>query len=155
MKKTNVYFFHSVSCSLKSLITGFFLLVFTALAFHGSAQNYVPPTFTDVLPPLVTKARALEIAAQELAKQEAIIRTYPPNTSDPHDHALDPPRELYNGLNFIIVESAEPAFDLPQILGLLYGFMHTDNDGTTTRSYGFYTKSWNKYYTEIVNKLKR
>ena len=152
MKKTNVYSLHSVSWSFKSLITGGFLLVFMALANLGTAQ-YTPPTPADVLPPLKSKDASVEIAKGESQKLIDFIHSIP-NYTDPNNHATDAPRIKYNAWQFIILQAAEPTFDMPGILALLYPEMHTAPDGTATHAYGFYAKSWNSDYTEIVNKLK-
>jgi len=153
MKKTNVYFSHSVSWSFKSLLTGVFLLGFMALANLGTAQ-LAAPTPADILPPLVSKSEALKIAQDNSDKLIAFIHTIP-NMMDPNNKAVDAPRALYNAWQFIINEIAEPTFDMPLILAQLYGIMHTQDDGTATHSYGFYAKSWSKDYTDIVNQLKK
>jgi hypothetical protein len=152
MKKTNVYSIHSVSWSFKSLITGVFLLAFMALSNLGTAQ-YTPPTPADVLPKLKAKDISVGIARVESKYWEDFIHNIP-NNMDPNNHAVDYPRYMYNAWQFIILQADEPTFEMPTILALLYGVMHTDVDGTTTHSYGFYSKSWNKDYVDIVNKLK-
>ena len=153
MKKTNVYFSHSVSWSFKSLLTGAFLLGFMALANLGTAQ-LAAPTPADVLPPLKSKSECLKIAQDQSKILIDFIHTIP-NMMDPNNHAVDAPRALYNAWQFISNEIAEPSFDMPLILAQLYGTMHTADDGTTTHSYGFFAKSWSKDYSDIVKLLKK
>lgn len=153
MKKTNLFLFSSVSYSIKSLITGCFLLVFLALANHGSAQ-LAPPTLESVLPPLRSKIQCTEIANKESALLLAELKTYPDPPPNPNDPKLVSLRKLFNGYEFIIQEVNVPGYDMPTILALLYPQMHGGSDGTATNSYGFYAKSWNKEYTEIINKFK-
>lgn len=145
MKKTNVYFFRTVSCSLKSLITGLFLLVFMAFANHGSAQLSVPTPET-VLPALKSKAECVDIATKESFDISEAIK------KDPNNKDL---RMLWDAYTFVIMNAAEPTFDMPLILAQLYAVLHSDQDGTATHSAGFYAKSWNKPYSEIVQKFKR
>jgi hypothetical protein len=125
-----------------------------ALATHGSAQNYVPPTPEDVLPPLKSKIECIEIANEQIRQLEILIKSIPNNT-DPNNPATQIPRKLYNAYQFVLNESAEPFFDMPSIMIQLYPTMHDAKDGTTTNAYGFYTKSWNKEYTDIVNRFKK
>lgn len=145
MKKTNVYFFHSVSWSFKSLITGAFLLVFMAFANHGSAQ-LAAPTPQDVLPPLKDKADCVAIAQVESQKVSDAIKL------DPQNMDL---RMKWDAYAYIIMNAPEPTFDIYLLMAQMYGVIHKDNDGTTTHSYGFYAKSWNSVYREVVDKFKR
>jgi len=155
MKKTNLFLFSSVSYSIKSLITGSLLLVFMALANYGSAQ-LAPPTVESVLPPLLSKIQCAEIANQESALLLAELKKYPDPPPNPNDPKLVSLRKTFNGYEFIIQESNVAGYDMPTILALLYPQMHTGtSDGTATNSYGFYAKSWNKEYTDIINKFKK
>ncbi len=145
MKKTNVYFFHSDSWSFKSLITGVMLLVFLSFANQGSAQSQ-PPTPESVLPPLKSKTECIALASEQLDVLKVTIQ------ADPQNKDL---RMLWDAYQFVVINGAEPFFEMPQILAMLYGTMHTADDGTTTRSYGFYSKNWGRPYAEIVQKFKK
>lgn len=145
MKKTNVYFFRTVSCSLKSLITGSFLLVFMAFANHGSAQISAP-TPESVLPPLKPKIECIELAKAAAEELLVILK------QNPNDDAR---RRQYNAYQFVILQSDEPTFEMAQILAMLWPEMHPAADGTATHAAGFYAKSWSSEYTSIVNKFKK
>ena len=151
MKKTNFYVLESASWSLKSLITGAFMLVLLGIANHGSAQS-APRSPEDVLPPLKSKTECIEIAK---GNSEALLEQMK-QINDPNNPLMASLRAKYNGYQFVINLSTEPAFEMPIILAQLYPSMHPNsNDGTATGAYGFFTKSWNREYSEIVNNFKK
>ncbi len=145
MKRTNVYFFHSDSWSFKSLITGVFLLVLMGFANQGSAQSQ-PPTAESVLPALKSKTECVDLAKEQTEILKVQLQ------ADPQNRDL---RALWDAYTFVIMTAAEPTIDMPIVLAQLYGVMHTEHDGTTTHSYGFYSKNWSRSYAEIVQKFRK
>lgn len=146
MKRTNFNVFESVSCSAKTLITGVFMLVLLSIANHVSAQTSVP-TPESVLPPLKSKVECTEIAQNEVTILLDLLKQDPNNTEK---------RNLYDAYQHVLANVVEPFFDMPLIMAQVYPILHKNsNDGTTTGAYGFYAKSWNRDYTEMVNKFKR
>ncbi|MBK9108971.1 MAG: hypothetical protein IPM92_11560 [Saprospiraceae bacterium] len=145
MKRTNFYFFESVSCSAKTLITGVFMLVLLSVANHVSAQSV--PTPESVLPPLKSKIECSEIA------QNAVDLLLEELKQDPNN--MDK-RILFDAYQHVLTNVVEPFFDMPLIMAQVYPILHKNsNDGTATGAYGFYAKSWNRDYTEMVNKFKK